>query len=145
MNDKSMREYTRAQLLELTPALYLEDGFVDRAGKPRPELQTGYATAAGIQLLVAQLSPQELAFTLEALRQCLPLHKGPVPQRVQAAIAEALDTVRGIIRQPNNPGLQKWINECATAVKQPADLEAFLLHFRAVLRQYSVIAASQPA
>lgn len=145
MNDKTLRDYTRDQLLALTPARYLEDGFTDRSGKPRPELQTGYATAASLQLLAAQLSPQELGFTYEALRQTLPLHSGPAPQLIRAATQEALETVRGLIRQPNNPGLEKWLNECAASVKQPADLEAFLLHVQAVLRQYGVIAASQPA
>src|SRR5207244_10125624 len=113
-----MKEYTRDELLALTPARYLADGFVD-GGKPRPELQSTYATAAAQQLLAADRSPQEFAFTYEALKQSLPLHDGPAPQRIRATLDEALETVRGMIRQPNNPGLTKWLNECAALVKTP--------------------------
>jgi hypothetical protein len=143
MTDPSLRDYSRAELLALTPARYLKDGFVDGKGKPKPGLQTGYATAAATQLLAAELSPQEFAFTQEALRQSLAMQEGAAPQRIRAAVEEALETVRGMIRQPNNPGLTKWINECAAAVKQPADIEAFLLHCLAILRQYSVMVASR--
>ena len=144
MTDESMREYSRDKLLALTPARYLSGGFVDRTGKPRPELQTGYATAAATQLLAAELSPQELAFTYEALRQSLAVQDGAAPKRIRAAVEEALETVRGMIRQPNNKGLTKWINECAALVKGPPDIDAFLVHFLAVLRQYSVLVASRP-
>jgi hypothetical protein len=144
MTDKSMREYSRDELLALTPARYLSDGFVDDRGKPRPELQTAYATAAATQLLAAGLSPQEFAFTYEALRQALPLHDGPAPKRIRAVVDEALETVRGMIRQPNNPGLAKWINECAAQVKGPSDIDAFLAHVLAVLRLYSVMVAFPP-
>ena len=144
MTDKTMRAYSRDELLALTPKRYLKDGFVDGKGKPRSELQTGYATAAATQLLAGELSPQELAFTYEALRQTLPLQEGPVPKRIRGAVEEALEVVRGMIRQPNNPGLTKWINESAAMVKGTADLDAFLTHLLAVLRQYSVLVASQP-
>ncbi|HMF12928.1 MAG TPA: hypothetical protein VKE94_11500 [Gemmataceae bacterium] len=141
MTTNSMREYTRDELLALTPARYLSNGFVDSGGKPRPELQTTYATAAGTQLLAAELSPQELAFTYEALRQSLPLHEGAPPQRIRATVDEALETVRGLIGQPNNPGLTKWINECAASVKGTSDIDAFMDHVLAVLRQYTVMVA----
>ncbi len=143
MKDESIRDYTQTELLNLTPARYLKDGFVGDDGKPVPGLQTGYATAAATQLLAAELSPQEFSFTYEALRQSLALHEGAAPARIRAALDEALETVRGMIRQPNNPGLTKWINECVAEVKTPADIDALLLHCLAVLRQYSVIVASR--
>src|ERR1051326_3255035 len=144
MNNGELREYTRKELLALTPAKYLAKGFVDAKGKLRPELQNSAATAAGTQLFDGQVSRQELAFTYEALHQSLPLHQGPPPKRIAAALDEALEVVRGIIRQPNNKGLTKWIKECAASVKAPADIDAFLAHVLAVLRQYSIIVASQP-
>jgi hypothetical protein len=143
-DNNHMRDYSREELLALTPVRYLSDGFVDGKGKLKPELQNICATAAGTQLLEAQLSPQELAFTLEAIKQSLPLHSGSAAKRFQTAVEEALETVRGMIQQPNNPGLTKWINQCASSVKGPADIEAFLGHLVAVLRQYSVMVASQP-
>src|SRR5262245_31732062 len=143
MNDGELRDYTRKDLLALTPAKYLAKGFVDANGKLRPELQNTAATAAGTQLLEGQLSPQELAFTYEALRQSLSLHQGPPPKRVAAALDEALETVRGMIRQPNNIALTKWIKECAASIKNASDIDAFLAHILAVLRQYGVIVASQ--
>jgi hypothetical protein len=84
-----------------------------------------------------------MTFTYEALRETLPLHKGSLPQRLFAALDEALDVVRGLIRQPNNPGLKKWMHECAAHVKTAADLDAFRAHLLAVLRLYTVIAAAR--
>ena len=144
MKDKSFREYSKAELLSLTPGRYLKDGFLDDKGMPNPSLQTGYATAAATQLLAAGLSPQEFSFTYEALRQSLALQEGPAPKQARAALDEALETVRGMIRQTNNPGLTKWIIECVAAVTKMADIDALLLHCLAVLRQYSIIAASRP-
>jgi hypothetical protein len=138
-----MRDYTRAELLALTPAKYLAKGFVNAKGKPVPELQNTYATAAAMQLLAGELSPQELAFTYEALKQTLPLHDEPPAKKAKAALDEALETVRGMIKQTNNTALTKWINQCATFVKSPADLEAFSAHILAVLRLYSVMVASR--
>jgi hypothetical protein len=143
MTDTSMREYSRQELLALTPSRYLADGFVDKNGKPRPELQTGYATAAATQLGAADLSPQELQFTYEALRQSLALQEGSPQEQVQAAMEEALETVRGMIQQPNNPGLTQWLKECAAMVKTQADLDAFLAHILAVLRLYTVLVAAR--
>src|SRR5262245_4991492 len=129
MTDPAMKETSREEFLALTPARYLANGFVDQGGKPRPELQNLWATAAAPQLLAADLAPQELGLMYEALRQTLKLHaEGPAPQRLRAALDEALEIVRGYIGQPNNPGLVKWLNECAAMVKTPADLDAFMLH-----------------
>ncbi len=134
-----MRNLTREELLELSPSIYLADGFVGPDGVPRRELLSEYATAAATQLLAAELSPQEFSFTHEALRQSLALHKGAASARMRAALDETLETVCGMIRQPNNAGLTKWLNECAAAVKTPADINALLQHCQAVLRQYSLI------
>ncbi len=143
MTDTSMRAYSREELLALTPARYLADGFVEASGKPRPELQSGYATAAATQLRAADLAPQELQFTYEALRQSLALQEGSPQERIQAAVEEALETVRGMIQQPNNPGLVKWIKECAAMVKTQPDLDAFLAHILAVLKLYTVLVAAR--
>lgn len=137
-----MRDYSREELLELSASRYLSGGFVDRSGKPLVELQTTYATAAATQFLDAELSPQELAFVYEALKQVLPMHEGAPSKRIQGAIAEAMEIVRAMVKQPNNVRLKQWLGECAASVKTEADLEAFLDHFMAVLRQYTVIVAS---
>lgn len=136
-----MRDYTRQELLELSASRYLSDGFIDPRGKPFAALQTTFATAAATQFLDAQLSPQELAFTYEALKQVLPLHAGIPSARLREAIAEALEVVRAMVKQPNNARLKQWLGECSTYVKTKADLEVFLEHFMAVLRQYTVIVA----
>ena len=143
--DNTFREYTKAELLALTPAKYLAQGWVDKAGKARPGLQTAYATAAAAQLFAAKLSPQELGFAYEALRLVLPLHSSQPAQKFKNVLEEALETVRGMIRQPNNKGLTKWLNECRDSVKTTADIGTFLAHMQAVLRQYSVMAASPPS
>lgn len=136
-----IRDYTREEMLELTPSRYLAGGYLDINGKPLWGLETTFATAVATQFLDAELSPQELSFTYEALKQTLELHAGAPAARLRAATDEALDVVRGMIRQPNNLRLTKWIHECIAAVKSASDHEAFLVHFMAVLRQYSVVVA----
>jgi hypothetical protein len=137
---------TREVLLALTPARYLANGFLQPDGTPRAELRTDWATAAATQLLAAEAAPQELAFTVEALRAVLPLHdEGPPDERATEAVDEALDVVAGLIRQDNNGGIVTWLRGCAAQVRQPDDLAALLLHVESVLKLYGLLASlSQP-
>jgi hypothetical protein len=139
-----MKEYTRAELLALTPAKYLAQGLLDGNGKPRRELRGEFATAASTQFKEAELSPQELAFTYEALRQLVAMNEAKSGPQFSDAVDAALETVGRMIKQPNNEGLAKWLQESAASIKRPADIDAFLAHMLAVLKQYSVIAASAP-
>ena len=145
VSDWDMQPRTRADLLARTPDRYLRGGYLDAAGAVRPGLLADDATAAATQLLAADASPQELAYTLEAVRQSLPLHGAAGPEaRLRAALDEALAVVAGAIRQPNNPGLARWIGACAAAVRTGADLDAFLAHVEAALRQHALLAAMLP-
>jgi hypothetical protein len=136
-----MRNYTRGELLALTPDRYLASGYLDDNGQPRRELVTDYATAAATQLLAAELPAQELTFTYEALRFVLPNHDGPPRERARAALAEALETVTRMTRQTKNEGLVRWLDSCVAGIRQPADIDALLQHVQAVLRLYTLIAA----
>jgi hypothetical protein len=135
------RDLTHAELLELTPLEYLKAGYRGADGKIRPELLSTYATAACTQLEAAQASPQELSTTRESLRQVLPWHKEPVSatQRMAEALEEALSTTASLLGKENNPGIFEWTNRCAGAVRTKEDIDAFLAHFQAVVRQYAVI------
>ena len=133
--------WDRSELLALTPLEYLRDGFRDEGGLLRPELQGVFATAAATQLEEAAASPQEVAATLEALRQTLPLHWGRPRKRFSAACAEALETVAMMYATPNNRGIVIWLDQCGSAVKTEDDIRAFIGHFTAVVRQYGVITA----
>jgi hypothetical protein len=139
-----MRAYTRDELLQLTPAVYLAEGYVDAEGAVRPELQSSYATAAATQLLAAELSPQELALTVEGVLQILPLTEGSAEDRLHAALQESLLIVARAIRQANNGGLVNWLNECMIAVKSEADLDGFIAHIQAVRRLYALMVQSLP-
>lgn len=136
---------TREDMLEQTPDRYLADGFLDGSGQVRPELLGEYAMAAAVQLLEAELSPQELAFTLEAMKYTLPMAEGePPPVQAMEALLEALTTVGRMIRQPNNEGLVRWSRDCAAHVRQAADIPAWLAHMGAVLKRLGLL-ASLPA
>jgi hypothetical protein len=140
-----MRQYSRDELLALTPEHYLADGFLDAAGALRRELIGDAATAAATQLVAAGLSPQELAFTYEALRILLPRHaEGDARARIEAALGEALATVARMIRQPNNEGLVSWSRSCAAFVRRDAEIPAFLTHIQAVLRLHALIVNLPP-
>ena len=134
-----MREFTRDELLALTPEIYLADGFVDGAGHPRPDLFADYASAAVAQLVTAEVAPQELAMTVEGLRQLVTLQEGDPVQRLDDAIDEVLGLMARILQQPNNKGLVAWISACADMVETQADLDAFLAHGQAVARQYALL------
>jgi hypothetical protein len=136
-----MRTYTREELLALTPKVYLSDGYLGRTGRPHPELAADFATAAAAQLRLAKLSPQELAFTYEAVRLTLAQQEGSATERARAGVREALETVMRMIRQTNNEGLSKWLDACVAAVRRPEDIDALLQHMRAVLRLYTVMAS----
>jgi hypothetical protein len=139
-----MRDYTREELLQLTPEIYLAAGYVDAAGALRPEFLTDFATAAANQLVLAELSPQELALTYEGIRQILPQHDGDPAARLHAATEEALAVVARAIQQPNNEGMVDWLSKCASIVETAAELDGFMAHLQAVMRLYGLLAASLP-
>ncbi len=145
MSGAAMQARTRDELLALTPDRYLREGYLDREGTLRPALLADYATAAATQLMAAEASPQELSLTLEGVRQLLPLQDGDAAAaRLDAALDEALEVTSSAIQQPNNEGLAEWISACADGVRTEADLEAFLEHVEAVLRQHALLAAMLP-
>jgi hypothetical protein len=136
---------TRDELLALTPAQYLAEGWTTADGAPRRELTGIDATAASTQFLAAELSPQELALTAEAVRQILPQTDEPPGPRAHEASMEALGLVGRAIGQTNNQVLARWLIDCADRVRTEADLAAFLRHLTATERQYSLVAElSQP-
>ena len=139
-----LQDYSRADLLALTPDRYLADGYCDVSGAVRPELTGEYATAAATQLRRAEASPQEVSLTAEAVRQLLPLHMASSQDRLVAALEEALTLVARTLQQGNNEGLVNWLSGCAAAVRRQADIDGFLAHLQAVERQYAILAALQP-
>jgi len=124
--------------LDRTPDVYLRDGYRDATGATRPDLLDAEALNAASQLGLAELAPQEMAFTYEALQALLPLHEGAAPERFNAALGEALATVGRMIRQPNNEGLASWCRGCASHIREEADIPAFFDHMLAVLRLYTL-------
>jgi hypothetical protein len=137
-----MRDLTRDELLELTPDKYLSEGYLDEHGRARAEVRGEWATAAAQQLLAAQVSPQEVGFTVEAIKQLLPLHDEADPQdRLFATIEEATQVVARMIDQPLNEPFRQWLYACAGQVADAAEIDAFLQHIEAVNRQYGAIAA----
>jgi DNA-binding transcriptional MerR regulator len=140
-----MSTTTREDLLRLTPDVYLADGYLAADGTPQRALIGEAASAAATQLRAAELAPQELGFTLEAIRQLLPLHDEPtVSERLHATLEEAAELVARTIGQPNNAGLWRWLNACAAPVGTAAELDAFLAHLDAVNRIYAMLVALEP-
>ncbi len=140
-----MSGHTRSELLALVPDVYLADGYLN-SGKPRPELTGDWAAAACTQLMAAELSPQELGFTLDAIHLLLPEHQEPDPgDRLYAVVKEAIEVVARAIQQPNNEGLLRWLTACVARVESEQDIAAFLEHAEAVRKQYAVFVALLPS
>ncbi|MDB6122858.1 MAG: hypothetical protein JWQ71_1851 [Pedosphaera sp.] len=128
------------QLHNLKPADYLAKGFFVAPKKIQPELTGTYAFAAASQLERAEASPDELAATLEALKQILPTQSGDdAARKFGAAVQEALALVERMLNISNNIAIEGWLRECAKYVKTPEDIDAFLQHFQAVLLQYTAL------
>ena len=136
-----MANLTRDELLALTPAIYLKDGFCGPSGAPLPALSGDFCVAAATQLGAAEMPAQEFAFTLEATRVLLEGQDGDAAEAIHAAAVEALATVRRMIRQSNNEGLVEWLGECVAAVHSAEDIKALMTHMEAVARLYTVIAS----
>ncbi len=141
MND----ELDNSALLRLTPSEYLKEGYRDKNGRPWPELKNTFATAVAAQLGATETSPQELAGTLEAICQVLPWHRGSANERFRESSMEALEIVSSMHQQTNNRGIVNWLDQCAFAVREPEDIDAFLDHFAAIVRQYTVLVGIRTA
>lgn len=139
-----MQDLTRTDLLQITPARYLKAGYVTGGGKPRALLTSIFATAVGTQLLEAELAPQELAYTAEAIRQLLPVCAGAPGPRLASAIRQSRPVLQRMLGQSCNQGLATWLDACAGRVIETADLVAFLAHLLAVQRQYALMASITP-
>jgi len=135
-----MREFTRDEWLALSPSVYLADGYLDGDGVLREDFLADYVTAASMRLMTAEVSAQELAFVVEALRLLLPEYEGPPRKRLIEALTEAFEVVGRAIRRTNDERMVEWLNMCAAAVTTDAELQAFLTYVQAVMRRYGVVA-----
>jgi hypothetical protein len=137
----AMSDIDQQQLLTMTPNVYLRRGFRWGNGERFPELNGIWATAASLQMENAEASPQELAFTLDALREVALLHRPFDSNFVAEVTQEAIETVRGMIEQPNNRGIVRWIADCRPAIRNQRDFDDWLSHMQAVVRQYGTMIA----
>jgi hypothetical protein len=133
------KSITRAEFLAMTPDVYLRRGFRDDKDEPFKELLSIWATAAATQLDAGGVPAQEAEATMLAFEQVLPLHEGPPEERFASACKEALELVSNTYEMENNTGLIRWLEQCAPAVRSEQDIADFQEHFRAVVRQYTLI------
>jgi hypothetical protein len=127
-----------------TPEIYLADGFTGPDGHVRPELVGYDSFAAASQFFAAEVPAQELAATHEALRQEIAPLASPKVAHLEDAVDEALDIVERMLGIENSEAIETWLITCAAYIRNDADLDAFLAHFQAVVRQYSALTAITP-
>lgn len=132
-------EMSREEMLRLGPEKYLRGGFTDPSGKERPGLRGIYATAIATQLREGELSPQEAKTVLEAYKQTLPLHSGDPLQRAHSALEEAFELSGGLLQKQTNLRLMRWARGAVAYVSRDSDIDAFVNHFAAVVRQYGIL------
>jgi hypothetical protein len=133
--------YTRDELLALRPSQYLAEGFRNAAGGPRPELNGICATASALRLHEQQVAPAELRITYEAWKQVPEGQGESIQQQARASLSEALEIARGVMNQPNHPGLVEWLLECIDQLRAAGDLPLLLDHLLAVTKQSGVLLA----
>jgi hypothetical protein len=133
-----LRPRTREQMLAATPECYLAEGWSDSRGQPWPELRAEWASAVAQQWFAGQVAVQEVEITFEAFTQVSPYYGEQVAARITDLAAECLALARGVMGQPNNPAFVNWMDACLRHVHQPADGEAFMVHFKSALLQYAL-------
>ncbi len=136
-----MTDISKEQYLELTPAVFLKDGYFSENGNPIPELETIYALAVARQLFENELAPQELSAFIEAIKQTIVLYDEAFPRRLINTLDEAREIVSHMYKKPLNLGLFHWVEECAARVSSEDDYNQFLGHAKAVIRHYIPLAA----
>jgi hypothetical protein len=129
-----------ATMRELVPQRYLVNGWTDPNGRPFKELSGVWATAAAEQLINGHVATHEVETTLEAFLQVLPYYADRDPLDFTAVAFESLGLVAGVLGQPNNPAMIRWMEPCVLAVKTWPDVKAFLIHLRSISIQSSVLA-----
>lgn len=137
-----MAEPQMPEQMSASPDDYLKAGWHDAGGGTRRDLTGLTAFAVALRLQRAGVPPQELAATLEALRQVLPDTEGPAQERITLALEESLNLVGAMLGQDSTDALDDWLAECAGHVADAADLDPFLAHLEAVTRQYGALAAA---
>lgn len=135
------RNITPDELVELRPLRFLRgQGPTNDEGKPRDDLTGLFASAACTTFERAELSPQELATTYEAVKQCLGISDEPKPgPRFRKGVDHALDVCAELLAKEPNDALVDWIYEWFPLVESDAGIEAFHKHMNAVVTQYALI------
>jgi hypothetical protein len=133
---------TREELLALTPAHYLADGYVDPEGAERPEFQGAYAHAACLQFFDAGLSPNDFTALAGALRAALPRFTGTPYERANQAAMAAQHATPHAEPKDAADALTRWLTDCAAAVHTETDLHVFLAHLQAIEAHYPTLAAA---
>lgn len=94
------------------------------------------------------VSPQELAFTFEMLKQVLSLSEGdgrPANERFAGAWHEALEHVSRLLGQHNHIAVVGWLQETATLIQTEKEIQNFLFFFQTVLQQHTALQAIKQA
>lgn len=141
-------DLSHEQLLARRAADYLQQGLRDEHGALRSELTGLEAFAVCTQFEEAAVPLQELALTLEMLKQVLALSEGDgqhASERFPAAWHEALDHVSRLLSQHNHIAIQSWLVECTPFVQTEADIQAFLSFFQTILQHCNALQAVKAA
>jgi hypothetical protein len=130
-----------AQLRKLRPGTYLATpGRIDQVAETGSEAAGILTTAASLTFEDANVSPEEFLTVYEAIHQCLELSDEENPaQRVQQAVAEALQVTASLLDKPINEAIVAWISEWTAFVDSETALTAFMQHLSSVAQQYSLM------
>jgi hypothetical protein len=134
---------TRQQLRDLVPRAYLQQGYRDSSGLPRPELRGAWAVAAAEQLRAAGVTPAQLDTGVAAVsRVALVAAHASEPLSDLSPLFAALKAARPA------PAVSALLIDCIACLKNRNDLHPFVEHLLAVLSMLSLngalVQADQP-
>jgi hypothetical protein len=121
-HDHSMSlSMTRSQLWALTPSDYLDAGYRDAAGLPRPELTGEWSVAAAEQLLRDHVTPAQLERLVEVTRKA-------------ARSVNPRQAIKVVLATTPPSAAHAFVAACVAELRHDDDVPVMLQHLAAILR-----------
>jgi hypothetical protein len=111
------------ELLEISPASYLREGFLTEEGTSREGINGRYSLAIAYQCRAEGVDLEELKNAVEQLKKTEPDSK----------------SVKKTIASLNSPALQRLLQASEPWLKDLAQYKAFVAHLERILHQTAII------
>jgi hypothetical protein len=128
------------QSQEDSPLVYMSRGWrLSPLDQIRPDLLGVQALRVALMFRIAEVSPQELTMTAVALEHALSESGETSEKKFIELIDSSLAMVSATRQRENHAVLVKWLQDFQPFIRTTDELECFLSHLLAVLKQDRVL------